>query len=365
MVKEDYQPHLEGIRGAMAIWVFVGHAASACGFFTPLIPPAAIAVDVFMFLSGLLMTRNFFAREQTEPYNSKITFIKFMVRRFFRLAPLYYLLLLVAFMFQTQYDRFGQEARVAFPPPWVDLLGNDPSQRDPTILNILTHLSFSFGAFPRYAANNALPDWSFSLEMQFYAALPFILILSKRLGFTAVTLAFILIQFFTNRFIGLYLEPIGGILWPQPSILPFKINCFMVGVLMAAYFRYRNQMLIILMFFVLYGQHKLTVITVIFCFLAMSEGLEFPLAQGVLLGKRLLSGSIAQFFGRISYAVYLTHGLIFWPVLLLLSKSSYYLNSAPIIRFVVLFIISGIFIVPCSFFLHRSIELWGIDFGNV
>src|SRR5450631_1003577 len=85
-VNEQYEPFLDGVRGVMAMWVFVYHAAVVCGFSINLIPSGAIAVDVFMFLSGLLMTRNFIARKKTEPLGSAKTILKFFIRRFFRIA---------------------------------------------------------------------------------------------------------------------------------------------------------------------------------------------------------------------------------------------------------------------------------------
>jgi peptidoglycan/LPS O-acetylase OafA/YrhL len=356
-VKEHYQPYLDGVRGAMAMWVFVYHAAMACGFTTSLIPPGTVAVDVFMFLSGLLMTRNFLARKEAEPLGSASTILKFMIRRFFRIAPLYYPLLLVAFVFWAQYAHFWQEAHAAFPPPWTDL--QDPPHREPTLANVLAHVSFLFGVLPQYAANNALPDWSLSLEMQFYAAIPFILLLARRVGLTVVTLAFIVIQFLTNRYTGL-LE-----LWPLPSMLPFKINCFMAGVLMAAYLECRSLTVLVLMFVtIFFEQHYLFKCAALFCFLAMSDSRETALERMVGFGKQILSGPTWRFFGEISYAVYLTHSLVLAPLLFLLLKIDAYQNMPPVVRFAILFGAATMVVVPSSFALHRGIELPGIELGR-
>jgi peptidoglycan/LPS O-acetylase OafA/YrhL len=365
MVKDHYQPYLDGIRGVMAMWVFVYHAAVACGFTTTLIPPGNVAVDVFMFLSGLLMTRNFLAREEAEPLESTRTILKFMIRRFFRIAPLYYPLLLMALVFWAQYAHFYHQARAAFPPPWADLLGNDPSQPEPTIANVLAHISFLFGVFPQYASNNALPDWSLSLEMQFYAAIPFILLLARRVGLTVVTLTFLAIQFLTHRCVGLYLTPTALGLWPQPSILTFKINCFMAGVLMAVYFNHRSlTVLVLTLVTIFFAQHYLFIGSTLFCFLAMSNSRETALARLVGFGKRRLSGSTSQFFGGISYAVYLTHGLVLPPLLSLLLKINAYQTMPAAARFAILFGAAAIIVIPSAFALHRGVELPGIALGR-
>jgi peptidoglycan/LPS O-acetylase OafA/YrhL len=364
-VKEHYEPFLDGVRGVMAMWVFVYHAADLCGFSTHLIPPGAIAVDVFMFLSGLLMTRNFIARKEAEPLGSAKTILKFFIRRFFRIAPLYYPLLLVAFVFWAQYVQLGQEARAAFPPPWASLLGNNPSQPVPTFANVLTHVSFLFGFLPQYAANNALPDWSLALEMQFYAAIPFILLLARRVGLTVVTLVFMVVQFLMHRYVGLYLTPEVLGLWPQPTLLAFKINCFMAGVLMAAYFEYRSLTLLVLMFVTaFFNQHLLFSGSVLFCFLAMSDTRQTALERMIGFGKKILSGPTGRFFGDISYAVYLMHSLILIPLLALLLKFDAYQNVRPVVRFGILFGLAVMIVIPCAFALHRGIEMPGIELGR-
>jgi peptidoglycan/LPS O-acetylase OafA/YrhL len=78
-------------------------------------------------------------------------------------------------LFWIQYGHFYHTAEAAFPLPWADIASNDPSRPEPTGANILTHITFLFGLFPQYASNDVLPDWSLSLEMQFYVAIPLIL----------------------------------------------------------------------------------------------------------------------------------------------------------------------------------------------
>lgn len=49
-----------------------------------------------MMISGFLMAHNYLARRETEPWQAWPTWRAFWVRRFFRIAPAYYLLLAVA-----------------------------------------------------------------------------------------------------------------------------------------------------------------------------------------------------------------------------------------------------------------------------
>ncbi|MEJ0044210.1 MAG: acyltransferase [Rhizomicrobium sp.] len=364
--KNLYQPHLDGLRGLMALWVFVGHAAQLAGFRTALIPNPGMAVDVFMFLSGLLMTRNFIARRDKEPLSSAKTIRKFMIRRFFRIAPLYYPVLLAAFAIWFVYGQQLGALGQIFPPPWTARLVNDPSLRDVTLTNVLAHLTFVFGLFPQYSANTMLPDWSLSLEMQFYLVLPFILLLCERIGYTVVVLVLMGICFLTNHYVGLYLNPTPLGDWPQPSFLAFKINCFLAGVLMAVYFGKRSTTILVLMFATTFLAQKWPFsVIVLFAFLAMDSGRDSLLERTTFAFKNVLSSSPARFLGDISYSVYLIHLLIVTPVfwLLVTQMASYRDLPAPV-RFALLFAIAAAVVIPLSYVLYRTVELWGIELGR-
>jgi len=60
---------LDFIRGLMALWVFSGHALSKVGVIIPIISQPAIAVDVFMLISGYLMCYQFHQLETVEPWS--------------------------------------------------------------------------------------------------------------------------------------------------------------------------------------------------------------------------------------------------------------------------------------------------------
>ena len=97
--KEDYLGLLDGLRGFMAFWVFYGHVKMASIGKLPIWGSASLAVDGFMLLSGFLMAYHWNIRQ------SKFDLLKnqmndFYIRRFFRIAPLYYVLLTVAFVGQ-------------------------------------------------------------------------------------------------------------------------------------------------------------------------------------------------------------------------------------------------------------------------
>ena len=267
---------LDGIRGGLSLWVFTYHVAVTAGFNTRFIPAGARAVDIFMLLSGLLMVYTFSVGKNNQHNFSGEAIATFLVRRIFRIVPVYYLLLFIAFLFYTKYLEFESEVTAAFPPPWVADISNDPSIHSISVMNIIMHLTFLFGLDPHYASNMPIPDWSLTLEMQFYLIVPFLLILLRKYGLLVPVIALAIINFLALRYIGLYLSPKIGGLWPQPSFLIFKIDCFVVGMLLALYFfdeRFnRIEILCLLMLLIFFGQNIIFSLTAILCFAPLGKG---------------------------------------------------------------------------------------------
>jgi peptidoglycan/LPS O-acetylase OafA/YrhL len=88
--------YLDGLRGMAALWVMVGHILALYGKFPPIVSWTSLAVDIFILLSGFLMLHQVTAREIHEQLDRPQTWLIFWVRRFFRLAPLYYTMLVSA-----------------------------------------------------------------------------------------------------------------------------------------------------------------------------------------------------------------------------------------------------------------------------
>ena len=92
--RPDHIAELDALRGLMSLWVVLGHALHAVGFpgGDPLwVKPFlanGLAVDVFIILSGFVVTR--LLDEKRESYGVYIT------RRFFRLFPAYVACLLLS-----------------------------------------------------------------------------------------------------------------------------------------------------------------------------------------------------------------------------------------------------------------------------
>ncbi|AWI60023.1 acyltransferase family protein [Sinorhizobium fredii] len=226
----DYDPRntridcLDGLRGLASLWVMIGHALLLTGWRVPVLSEPDLGVDLFIMLSGFLMVFHYQLRAGKEPWDLTSTWVSFWIRRFLRIAPLYYLLLAIAFMLGA----WLFESRMVIDA----FLGRTPQapQRylDNGLTNGLMHVSFLFGLSPDYAYRTPLPDWSIGLEMQFYAAFPFIMLLLRKAGwlkgalFTAVIAAGIVSA-----------ASLLGIHFPMPAFLPLKMHIFLCGMLLA------------------------------------------------------------------------------------------------------------------------------------
>lgn len=353
---------LDGIRGLLAFWVMYGHLKMFVLVKEPLIGSAGLAVDMFMFLSGFLMAYHWQERE------SRFSGIKqqasdFYIRRFFRIAPLYYLLLVVAWLGQDYFFQFAREIKAINPPPWAEAEAafNKPTDSTLNWQNIITHLSFTFGIFPKFAYNNALPDWSISLEMQFYAVFPFIMFFLGRLGQITTLTAAVVLTYVTHRFFGLYLEtgPLGN--YPQPAMLLFKLNVFFCGIFVARSYLsgFRDVTSVLLAAASLFNGHPrvISIIILVVFLLALDPARK----EGL---NRLLSNRLFRFLGDTSYSVYLLHMLILLPVVHKLLHTGWYLKQRGLVQLGIALLAVAIPVYGISYLLYRFIEQPGIELGR-
>ena len=156
---------LDGFRASMALWVLFGHLSIATGFVVPILSAPGRAVDGFIMLSGFLMAYTW----KKPLFESSWRDAKiFYINRFFRIAPLFYLLLIVS-VFPPQLTEMYDAIRQAYPPPWAhkgDVVHTVFEYPSPQW--IFLHITFLFGLFPGFENSSILEGVSLSLEMQFY-----------------------------------------------------------------------------------------------------------------------------------------------------------------------------------------------------
>ena len=171
---------LDGLRSILAWWVVVAHALQWAGIKYQDMPESLnflflgiIPVYGFMFLSGFVITH--LIENKNEPY------LPFLARRYFRLAPLLVVCMVIGFFIELVLPRTN-----FFP-------------EDLIFQRILSHLTLMHGIFPdeifpKEASSFINPGWSISLEWQFYLLAPIFVSAFKgnrvTLAITAAILAF-------------------------------------------------------------------------------------------------------------------------------------------------------------------------------
>jgi peptidoglycan/LPS O-acetylase OafA/YrhL len=226
---------LDGIRGLASLWVLVGHCMLFGGWFWAKLPEPIVAVDVFMFVSGYLMVHQWNRREGVGGDFGSGAVIEFWIRRFFRIAPVYYLVLAGMFAGWPWLAEGFKALQAANPERWASQQAFDPEAWETGLGAVAMRASFLFGLVPSYAVASFTGDWSLSLEMQFYAAFPLLLWALRRWGPARVSVVAVLCAFAIRELTLRLQAHFPGTAWifPLPSFLPLKLPVFLVGMLVA------------------------------------------------------------------------------------------------------------------------------------
>jgi peptidoglycan/LPS O-acetylase OafA/YrhL len=304
--KEARLGALDGLRGVMAFWVLVGHACTQSGMaLIPIIRSPRYAVDGFMVLSGFLMTYHYSLRARKEPWTRPATWLKFYVRRFFRISPLYYASLVPAYCLYNGYNTWTAAIR-----NHVGLPRLTPAA-PVSLHHFLLHLTYMFGIWPAYHASLILPDWSLSLEMQFYLAFPFLMLMVLRFGWPTMTVFAAGIWLVASHLAFAHY-------FQQPSPLPLSLLWFLIGMTWAhAYLKdgkrkmYPGVLSGCGLALVSLDPHAVILIGFL-AWVLFSDG-WVSLGPSATLVRRALSSSVCRYMADASYSVYLTHLLILTP----------------------------------------------------
>jgi peptidoglycan/LPS O-acetylase OafA/YrhL len=149
---------LESLRGAAALSIVVFHVR----FLPPLEVPASVHGLVSTFGSSVPFFYAISAFSLFVGYECALErpdgLRKFYIRRFFRIAPLFYAMLVVHLMMRTFYYHAGTKTR-----------------------DVLVNAAFAFGLLPGKHEGLVWASWSIGVEWLFYALFPLFLILGRNL----------------------------------------------------------------------------------------------------------------------------------------------------------------------------------------
>ncbi|MDX8527936.1 acyltransferase [Mesorhizobium sp. MSK_1335] len=359
---------LDGLRAAAALWVVVGHCLILTGWHIPVLGDPALGVDLFIMLSGFLMVFHYQLRRDREPWHSPATWLRFWTRRYFRIAPLFYVMLFLALALGP----LLYEARMSIDSFLQRVPQASDRFLDDSLKNVLAHLSFLFGLSPNYAYRTPLPDWSLGLEMQFYAVFPALMLLVSRFGWfwSVICVA-------TLGGIAALLLSAMSIHYPMPSFLPLKIQVFLCGMLLAgALDKARPRPLLHLALAMAlaaipvgdgYGFSKFLIReALVMAFFALVLYRMLPGAASALARKIAvaLGGGLFHVLGELSYSIYLSHLLVLQPVAAFV-LARFGNDMDPPFRFAVVFLIVLPVVCALSWITYKVIEMPGQTLGRV
>lgn len=298
-------PELESLRGLMAAWVMLGHIwLTIPGASLPLVGTLLShngeAVYVFMMLSGFVIMNLL--------DGSREGYAAYLIRRFFRLFPAYFILLLVSMAL------LDLSMQVFSDPLWR-------SQRNDQRIGILidtqeyfwshlaAHAALVHGMIPARllpSAEYAMlgQAWSISLEWQFYVVAPlaFGAILRDPVRGSLLVLGTALVAHFMLRYVA------------GEAFLPTTVAYFIVGS--ASYFLWRRQegfqptataigTALAAVLAALYGQPAVAIWCAVLGLLMLHR--QDGSARLPALASRLLRHPALMWVGTISYSLYLVH----------------------------------------------------------
>lgn len=153
---------VDALRGWAILGVILVHTGQCGlgelglpGFFSTIVHEGARGVQLFYLMSGFTMFYTYKNHILHETYYVG----NFFIRRFFRIAPLYY----IAIAYYLWQDGWG-------PRYWL----GDASQI--SVWNIVSNILFMHGLYP-YWINSLVPGgWSITVEMTFYLFVPFLIL---------------------------------------------------------------------------------------------------------------------------------------------------------------------------------------------
>jgi peptidoglycan/LPS O-acetylase OafA/YrhL len=173
MNKFKHVDALRGIAVLLVVLVHFGQRVPSGQIFGLISKFGQYGVQLFFVMSAFTLCHSMRKTDELNPRG----YFNFMIRRFFRIAPLYYLAIPVYFLFSYLcLQHFG---KTPFAVP-----------ADYTLKAVLSNVFFIHGLY-QPGNNNIVPGgWSIGAEFLFYATFPFLFIWAKRrriiLGYAAL-----------------------------------------------------------------------------------------------------------------------------------------------------------------------------------
>lgn len=341
----------DSLRGLMAFWVVLAHTFMSYNIYLPRglskVFNVAFAVEVFIILSGFVIF--FLLDKQKEPY------FKFIIRRFCRIFPVYWVLLIISVV-TIEYQLVLWQSFDGEGSYWKGRLETAHDSVAYFTGHLLAHIPLLQGLFPHSVLPNSdfafiEPAWSLSLEWQFYLVAPAIFIAignvknSKAAGITLLGISILISHLYGK----------GGV-----GFLPKEMHFFILGIISfyiwKHYYSEDNKILITIILAAVASSIVVRSVPLLIWFIFMY--LAATTNANAIIIKRILVSKPMMFLASISYPMYLIHTLAIYLPLHLNFQFSIGLSNSEVIASTIA--LSIIF----SYLLHVFVEKPGMVLGK-
>lgn len=304
--RENKFKYIDALRGIAILMVIIVHTKQHGSvvmpkLFSVFLSLGSRGVQLFFVASAITL---FLSLNRRITIEENPTF-NFFVRRFFRIAPMYYIAI-IYYLFQ---DGFGERY-------W---LGNQDSI---TNFNIISNITFLHGINPYWITSLVPGGWSIAVEMMFYFFIPFLFKYIKTFSQAINFLIFSLIIKFVFQEI-LLLNSFGVLERLLREYLyfyfPSQLPVFAIGIVVYFVIFRDNKLyeikkykaLLILFLIIAQVGVKVDILFVNHILFAILFGvLTFLLSKGKI---SFLINKVTIFLGKISYSLYIVHfAVIYW-----------------------------------------------------
>ena len=293
-------------------------------------------VPLFFIISAISLTISFEERKESK--------LKFYIRRFFRIAPMYYFAIVL-----YNYNNYNLE-----------------------MFSLLSNIFFIHGFYP-LGNNNVVPGgWSIATEMTFYVIFPFILPFIKRTHYIYLIISifiYFIFYYILEKSI-IISKNFEFSLILSNTIGPLIIFYLSLFFLLKKIFNNKKKLFIMVSFFLIYflsndnlislkiinfQMTRLFLLTAgLFIFLIMIKDLKFSNSKNFIF-----------YLGKYSYSMYIFHSLIFSTVInpenIALIKNII-VNSQ--ISLITIFIIALLLTFLIAWISTNTLEKYGINLGK-
>ena len=318
--KTIFFPGLNGLRAIAALGVLFSHITSSLGIFNVQaefggwlsntregLLIGGFGVSMFFALSGFLITYLLLREQELQELNMK----HFYMRRILRIWPLYYtyiaLVLIVLFIYRVDFD----------------------IQRLTLYIFLMANIPYIIGAnFPWIEHY-----WSLGVEEQFYLFWPWIVKLCrKKILFVVIALCALLVVLKTAF---RYLDIAYSIDLPYKILHVTRFHCMLFGALGAIFFHQKNELFLRITTHVISQTMAWSVILLIiinkYHLISFLDNEIVSLSTVVIIMGQIgekqkiinLDNKICDFFGKISFGIYVIHPVLIFLYSKLLFNLSY------------------------------------------